>query len=233
MKKIAVFAVLILLTACSKQTKNTQITGLVKDLKKGTLYLEHVKDTSVVVIDSFIVSAEEPFLLQAELDEPEVLSLRLDKNSKDEEKVIFFAEQGTTDIQTTLKNFAFDAKVKGSKIQDKYAEYKSYINKFNDQGLNLIKTNLESLATNNKDSIEAIQKRNNNYLKRKYLFATNFAVNNNDLELAPYIAISELFDANISLLDTINNSLTPRVKNSKYGKQLQNFINTIRKDSLY
>ena len=162
-----------------------------------------------------------------------MLSLRLDKNSNEEDKIIFFAETGTTNIQTTLKNFSFDAKVTGGNLQDKFAEYKSYINKFNDQGLNLIKTNLESLATNNEDSIAAIQKRNNNYLKRKYLFATNFAINNGDLELAPYIAISELYDAKISLLDTINKSLTPEVKASKYGKQLQDFIDNIKKDSLY
>lgn len=233
MKKIAVFVALIILASCSKQTKNTQIIGLVKDLKKGTLYLEKVKDTAVVVIDSFIVSSESPFLLETDLEEPEVFSLRLDKNSKDEEKIVFFAEPGITDIKTTLKNFALDAEVEGAKLQEKYAEYKSYIDKFNEQGLYLIKSNIESLLTKNEDSVAAVEARNANYLKRKYLFSTNFAVNNSDLEIAPYIAISELYDAKIGLLDTINNSLTPKIKASKYGKQLQEFINTIRIDSLY
>ena len=45
---------------------------------------------------------------------------------------------------------------------------------------------------------------------------------------APYIALSELFDANIQLLDTINNSLTDKVKSSDYGKRLQKFITKIK-----
>ena len=164
MKKIGVFIALIILASCSKQTKNTQITGLVKDLKKGTLYLEKVKDTSVIVIDSFIVSSESPFLLETDLEEPEVFSLRLDKNSKDEEKIVFFAEAGITDIKTTLKSFALDAEIKGSKLQEKYAEYKTYIDKFNEQGLYLIKSNIESLLTKNEDSVEAVEARNLNDL---------------------------------------------------------------------
>lgn len=233
MKKIAVLASLILLAACSKtSTNNTQITGLVKGLKKGTLYLERLKDTSLVVVDSFEVTTEEPFLLQTNLDEAEVLLVRLDKNSKEEEKVVFFAETGTTDIQTTLKNFAFNAKVKGSKLQEQYAKFKDYITKFNDQGLDLIAQNIETLKGNNADSVKVVEARNKRYLKRKYYFVTNYAVNNNDSEIAPYIAISEIYDANIKLLDTINNALTPRVKQTKYGKQLQKFIDDIKKENL-
>jgi len=234
MKKLCLLITVILLTACTKEEKtNLQVTGLVKGLRKGTLYLERVVDTSIVVVDSFVVSAEEPFILQTHLDEAEVLSLRLNKQSKEEDKVIFFAETGNVDIQTTLKNFAFNANVKGGQLQDKYAEFKGYMQKFNDQSLDIVKQNFEALKTKNEDSIKAIETRNNNFIKRKYLFATNFAVNNKDLELAPYIAISEIYDANFSLLDTINNAITPRVKQTKYGKQLQEFIDTIKKDSLY
>ena len=39
------------------------------------------------------------------------------------------------------------------------------------------------------------------------------------------MAVSEIYDANIKYLDTINNQLTPEVKASKYGKQLQDYIN--------
>ena len=61
-------------------------------------------------------------------------------------------------------------------------------------------------------------------VKRKYLFAINFAMNNKDKEIAPYIALSEVYDANIKYLDTINNALSPNVAKSKYGKMLSEFI---------
>jgi len=53
-------------------------------------------------------------------------------------------------------------------------------------------------------------------------------VKNANFEVAPYIALTDLFDANIGLLDTINNSLTPSIKQSKYGKQLDVYIKKIK-----
>ncbi|MBA3985974.1 MAG: hypothetical protein H0X63_05245, partial [Flavobacteriales bacterium] len=43
-------------------------------------------------------------------------------------------------------------------------------------------------------------------------------------EIAPYLAISEIFDANIKYLDTIYNSLPEKNKISTYGKELEKFI---------
>ena len=62
----------------------------------------------------------------------------------------------------------------------------------------------------------------------KYLYTTNFALRNADQEIAPYLALSELFDANIKLLDTINNSLSAPIKTSKYGKQLADYVEKIK-----
>jgi len=57
----------------------------------------------------------------------------------------------------------------------------------------------------------------------------NFALNNKDYEVAPYLAVSEIFDANIKYLDTIQKSLSPEVRDSKYGKSLTDFIKERRK----
>ena len=65
-------------------------------------------------------------------------------------------------------------------------------------------------------------------IKRKYYYTTNFAVNHPDNEIAPYLALTELYDANITLLDTINNSLSKKVKQSTYGKKLEKFIADIK-----
>ena len=49
-------------------------------------------------------------------------------------------------------------------------------------------------------------------------------MNNKDYEVAPYLAVSEIFDANIKFLDTIQESLPPKVRDSKYGKSLEEFL---------
>jgi len=78
--------------------------------------------------------------------------------------------------------------------------------------------------------INNVQKKSDNLLKRRYLFTVNFALNNKTSEVAPYLALNEIYNANIKLLDTINNSLAAHVKTSKYGKDLQQFIDAIKKN---
>ena len=78
--------------------------------------------------------------------------------------------------------------------------------------------------------MDLVSKKLKNLVKRKYLYTTNFAINNADHEVAPYIALTELNNATLKLLDTINNSLSPKVKKSTYGKQLDKFIATIKEN---
>jgi len=76
------------------------------------------------------------------------------------------------------------------------------------------------------DSIEAKQESN---IKRRYLYATNFALNNKDHEIAPYIALAEIYDINVKFLDTIQKSMTPKVAKSLYGKKLTKYVAEIKK----
>jgi hypothetical protein len=48
---------------------------------------------------------------------------------------------------------------------------------------------------------------------RSYLFA-DFALNNRDYEIAPYIALSEIYDINLKYLDTIQNRCRQKVATS-------------------
>jgi hypothetical protein len=77
------------------------------------------------------------------------------------------------------------------------------------------------------DSIEAKQDAN---LKRRYLFTANFALNNKDYEIAPYLALTEISDINLKYLDTIQKSMTPKVAQSLYGKKLIQFYKERKKN---
>ena len=52
-----------ILFACSdkKSDKNFEITGTIKGLKKGTLYIQHIKDTAVVTIDTIKIDGNSSF----------------------------------------------------------------------------------------------------------------------------------------------------------------------------
>jgi hypothetical protein len=219
------------LAACSSEEKNLTIKTQVQGLKKGTLYLQKIKDTSLVTLDSVLVNGQEEFTLKTFINSPQVLYLYLNKvdNNQYDDRLAFFAEPGEMVINTTLKNFDSDAVVEGSQNQEKLSEYRSMMEKFNSKNLELIKSNLLAQQKADQESIDSTEKAHDNLLKRRYLYTVNFAINNKDMEVAPYLAIAEIFDANIKYLDTIYTSLTPKVQKSLYGQSLKDFLKDRRK----
>jgi len=228
MRKVLIFVFGVLVVySCSKENTNTMyVNGNIKGLKKGTLYLQKQQDSLIISVDSIHVSGTEKFVLTDEVSSPEMYFLTLGNGSK---KIAFFGEKDTIQISSRLDKFELKAKITGSKNQellDKYLEIKK---KFTDQNLDLIKEEFDARKSGVQDSLDIVTKKLRNLNRRMYLYTTNFAVNNADFEVAPYIALTELVNANIRLLDTVNNSLSPEVKNSKYGKQLNEFIEGIKK----
>lgn len=231
MKKLALLVITVCcLAACSSEEKNLSIQGKVQGLKKGTLYLQKVEDTTLVSLDSVVIKGKEDFTLETYIDGPEVLYLYLNKidNNQYDDRFLFFAEPGEMVINTTLKNFETDAVIEGSENQKKLVEYNKMMKRFNNKNLELIKSNMLARKNNDSALMDSTATEYDNLTKRRYLFTVNYALNNKDKAIAPYLAISEIFDANIKFLDTIYKSLTPQVKDSKYGKSLEEFLNERR-----
>jgi hypothetical protein len=233
MKKIGLFLLaLTVLAACSSEEKNLKIQGKVEGLKKGTLYLQKVEDTSLVTIDSVVMKGKETFAFETFIESPQVLYLYLNKkdNNVYDDRILFFAEPGEMIINTTLKKFEDDVVVEGSENQKKLLEYRKMVNRFNTRNLELIQQSVKARQEENMASLDSANAEYDRLLRRRYLFTVNFAINNKDLEIAPYLAMSEVFDANIKYLDTIYSSLTPKVKESEYGKNLKEFLKERREN---
>jgi Domain of unknown function (DUF4369) len=230
MKNTLLFALLILMVACGKEKPDLIVKGTIKGLKKGTIYLKKQKDTSLVVVDSLVVNGNPSFELHSDLDSPEVFYLYLDKNSSEDDRIPFFADKGVTEINTSLKSFVYDAKINGSEQQKKWEEYKLIMARFNGKNLDLIKENFEAQKSGDTSKLNTFENDYNNNIKRRYLYTVNFALNNKNSEVAPFLALTEIYDAKINFLDTINKSLTPEIKESKYGKALQSFIDKIKSE---
>ncbi|WP_308990813.1 DUF4369 domain-containing protein [Mariniflexile litorale] len=229
MKKILYIIFSLLIFACSKEQNDLTVKVEVNGLKKGVLYLKKVKNENLITIDTIAVNGQSDILLHASsLESPEVFYLFLDKNSSEKDQIVFFADKGVTEIKTNVKNFGYGATINGSEQQKIFEEYKLMKTRFNGQNLDLIKENFEALKKGDTSKSNAIQKKSDNNLKRRYLFTVNFALNHKDSEVAPYLALTEIYNARVKFLDTINNSLTPKVKASKYGKELQVFIDNIK-----
>jgi len=217
-----------LVLACSKeQQPNMFVKGEVKGLKKGTLYLQKQVDTLLVSVDSIQLDGTGIYELSDYQESPEIYYLNLDKDQ--EKRILFFGDQGEITINTKLDKFVLSADISGLKNQELLDEYSDMMRQFRNKNLDLIKAEFEAKGDSLK--LDSIVKLSNSLLKRRYYYTTNFAVKHANSEVAPYLALTELFDANISLLDTVNLSLTPEIQSSKYGKELAKFIDEIKADN--
>jgi hypothetical protein len=230
MKKILVLGIILLIAACSsKKEGNMIVTGQIKGLKKGKLYLQKIeKDTILKTIDSVNIHGSDLFTLTADVSEPEMYYLTFDGNTTNK-YITFFADKGTITINDDVTKFGLNPTITGSKNQDILDRYTKISKRFNDQNLDLIERKLKALKAKNKDSIDIIDKQHERLLRRRYMVTVNFALNNKDNHVAPYLALTQLVNANVKWLDTINNSLAPNVKSSLYGEKLDKFIADIKK----
>lgn len=229
MKKVVVsiFVVVLLISCNQKKQGNMLVHGTISGLKKGTVYLQKLKDTALVSVDSVSLNGINTFTLTDNVKSPEIYNLIL--NGKPDEKIAFFGEKGEITITTKLSKFEVGAKITGSKNQELLDEYKAMIKKFNNKQLDLIKEKFDAQKNSDTALVTKIQAQEKNLIKRKYLYITNFAIQHRKFEIAPYLALTDLYYANIKLLDTVNNSLSKKIKKSKYGIELAKFIDDIKK----
>ena len=96
MNKILGIILACLILSCGKKQHDLTVNVRVDGLKKGTIYLKKLQDSSLVGVDSLVVNGNSDIELHSDLDSPEMYFLLLDKNSKQEEAISFFADKGVT-----------------------------------------------------------------------------------------------------------------------------------------
>ena len=233
MKKLllALLSLFILASCENKPETNLQITGVVKGLQKGTLYLKKMGDSTFITLDSMKIDGKSEFESNIDLKSPEMLYLFLDRGEtkSGDDNLMFFGEPGKINIATDLEYFYSKAVVTGSKNNELFENYKKITSKYNEQQLELTVAKINALKNKQMDLIASIEEKSSVITKRKYLYAINFAVTNKDYEVAPYIALSEINDATVKYLDTIQKSMSPKVAKSRYGVMLTKYVGEIKK----
>jgi len=225
-KEFLIFSLLILTFSCSTNEKKMIVSGNIDGLKKGTIYLQKQQDSIIVSIDSILLEGNSNFKLETEINEPDIYYLYLDKNDGDSlnDIITFFGNNGEINIKTSLKNFDSSYEISGSKNTELLQEYFSIIRKFNLQNLDLLEIFYKAQIENNQAKIDSVNTQIENLIKRRYLYTLNFATNNSEFEISPYLAVSQIADANQEFLLKLYDTLPEKIKNSKYGKILKTFI---------
>ena len=209
---------------CNFKHGNMIVKGKITNFQKGKVYLEKMQDTLLVKVDSVTLDGDNHFILSDAIESPQVYYISISDSNK---YLQFFGEKGAISVVSNLKTFGYNPLIKGSKNQELFEKYNVNNKKFNNLYLDLIKGKFD--AQKNKDTLalNKILKKMKSVERRKYLYTINFAANHAGFEVAPYLVLTEIPKANPKLLDTIEKSMTTKVKNSLYGKKFVSFLKKV------
>jgi len=229
MKHLWIVLIGLLLFSCSKEEgKQMVVNGQVAGLKKGVLYLQHVPDSTLVTMDSLEIRGDGSFQFEIPMEYPELFYLYLDKADQNavNDRIPFFGEVGQITINTRWDAFDTKATIEGSESHAIYTEYKKVMSRFNTEYLGLAQERLASPAT--PERMDSLTKRMEQTTLRSYLYTVNFALNNRNSHVAPFLAVIEIPDVQNKYLDTIYNALPDSILAGTYGKRLKSLIDSRR-----
>jgi len=227
MKKIMLLCAAALLgVSCAGDANQSLLSGNIRGIKKGTLYLQQIVDTTVVVLDSVVFSGDGQFEFNPEVIEPSLYYLYLDRKDENpyNDRLPIFLEDSKIHVDAAWDTFAVTAKVSGSKIHDQYTEFQQMMSKFNQQNLALMQQAMAMDPKTQQKAMDSLLDKNNKNELRRYLFAINYALNNRNSVIAPYVAVVEIPEASPVFLDSIYRSLPPEIAQTSYGKALETLL---------
>ena len=227
MKKILfVLSIIGILNSCSEDKDvNFVIKGKVEGMRKGMVYLKSEVNGNLKTIDSLFLKGTEEFEFSGNINSPEVYFLSTSRRNSSELPI--FVEMADITVDANVKDL-LTANVTGSKNQELLDQFNKIIGRFNHRKNELY---VEGLQANNKKHFKTLnsissQYRRNEVKKTRYIL--NFAVSNGEFDIAPYIALNYLSSSDITVLDTINKSMSVEVKNGKYGKELNGLVTQLK-----
>ena len=218
---------LVLMSCAEKNADaNTHIAGTIKGFSSGMVYLQQMNDSTLVTIDSVQMKSDSKFKFEFNLDSPQLMYLELNRGTTKsiDNNLPLFVEPGSITVDSDLEHFYANAKITGSKNHQLFEEFQKINTKYKGELLDISKEKFDAVRFNRLHDVDSIDNKFDQKLKRKYLYAINFALTNKEYEVAPYVALAELSDANIKYLDSISKSVSPKVAESRYGKLLTELI---------
>ena len=222
MKKTSLISIALFIICCNSDQNQMIVSGKVDGLRKGIIYLQKELDSTIVSLDSVKINGNSDFKLSTVIDEPDIYYLYLNKDDGDSlnDIITFFGNKGEININTSLSTFDSGYEISGSKNSELLREYFSIIRKYNLQNLDLLEIFYNAQINNNQKTIDSVNEKLENLIKRKYLYSLNFSITNSANEISPYIVVSQIPDVNIDLLRKVYDTLPEDIKVSKYGKVL-------------
>jgi hypothetical protein len=220
------------MSSCSNSNSNNfSVSGTVDGIKVGKIYLQRLQDSILIDVDSALFDGNSNYTLMTDLDQTEIMYLHLDVKDGTElnDRLLFFAEDTTMTINSSWDKFVKDAVISGSKNQDIYTVYKKNSDRLNKVYTDLAKRSMSLTDETRTVAIsDSINTAYDKYLRKKVLYAINYAQLHKEKEVSPYILVSEASEANPILLDSVYQKMPKKIQTTVYGKQLSELIKSYK-----
>lgn len=137
---------------------------------------------------------------------------------------------GVIEINTNFEdsnnigNYKRSFELKGKRNIELIKEFNIYEEQFMSERDKLVDKRKVLIELNEFEKVDSIQKLIDALLFKSYLFTANFAINNSEYEVAPYLATKKIPDARLEILETIEKELSDKVKKTHYGKLFQKLL---------
>ena len=223
--KLLIVFIVLAIFSCDDAKPDLLITGQVKGLKKGKLYLQKIKDSSIVNIDSVEFYGNNDFKFETSIEHPEIMYLQLQKDTVEiaDNYIAFFADKGQLQLNAKLDAFMY-ASIDGNyDNQKQFQIYSENIKRFSDQKLDLIEAELQARKSQDEPLLDSINETYNRMIRRQYLYTINFAMGHPDLEVSPYVMLNQAEYISKKYLDSVYNSLDKKIQKSFYGQKLNDW----------
>ena len=127
-------------------------------------------------------------------------------------------------LSEDLGNYKKSFAIKGKENIRLMEEFQKYEKQFILEREKLNDSRKIFIQSNEVEKVDSIQELINSLTLKSYLFTANFAINNADYEVAPYLALNKIGDAKLKILEAIEQKLSPQIRKSKYGKRFIEFL---------
>lgn len=168
-----------------------------------------------VTIDSTQIDNEK-FLFKGKIKHPQMMRL---KYGDDLYYMKFFGEDGKIHVNAHKDSLQY-ADIEGSKLHAQYQHYKTQINQFRRQWSDASSDYQKNRKAGNKEGAKNAQNKMRKISKKQKSYALNFAMKHKNTVLAPLILESYIYRMEYDKLDSLYNSLPPKIKESKYTKPI-------------
>jgi hypothetical protein len=231
MKKILfILSIIGILSSCSEEKDtNFVLNGKVKGMRKGIVYLKNEVNGKLVTVDSIFLKGTEEFEFEGNIESPEVFFLSTSRRNSS--SLPIFIEKTEIDVDADIKNL-LSAKITGSKNQELLDQFNKIMGRFNTRKNELYVKGLQAESKQHFITLKTLTSQYEKNEEKRTRYVLNFAVSNGKYDVSPYIALTYLSSSHISVLDTINKSMSDEVRNGKYGKELNELVTQLKATSI-